>query len=266
MTEFDFVKRSVFKNYFGRWFYVIIIIVIVWFIYDFINTTFLHFVVIFLIIICWMHNGFINVDGVKMAKSLHNFWTVRDISKKYDLEAVRMFMLSAHYRSPLNFSDDLMEAAKSGLDRIRTAAARTAEAVSGGAEGPMTAEEEALIAELPGFTAKFEAAMDDDMNTADAIAAVFELVRFMNTNVGGGSTKAFASAVKEVFDRLCDVLGLITEKQDEVLDADIERLIEERQAARKAKDYARADAIRDELAAKGIILEDTREGVKWKRS
>ena len=218
----------------------------------------------------WMHNAFLNIekDGVveKMSKSKGNFFTVRDISEKFDLQVLRFFMLSAHYRSPLNFSADLMAAAKNGLERILTAAAHLKDVAENGADGEMTAQEQELLAGTDEFVKKFEEAMDDDMNTADAIAAVFELVRYANTNVTAESTKAFAAGIREIFTKLTDVLGIVTEKQEENLDAEIEALIAERQEARKNKNYARADEIRDQLAAQGIILEDTREGVKWKRS
>ena len=218
----------------------------------------------------WMHNAFLNIekDGVveKMSKSKGNFFTVRDISEKFDLQVLRFFMLSAHYRSPLNFSADLMAAAKNGLERILTAAAHLKDVAENGADGEMTAQEQELLEGTDEFVKKFEEAMDDDMNTADAIAAVFELVRYANTNVTAESTKAFAAGIREIFTKLTDVLGIVTEKQEENLDAEIEALIAERQEARKNKNYARADEIRDQLAAQGIILEDTREGVKWKRS
>jgi len=218
----------------------------------------------------WMHNAFLNIekDGVveKMSKSKGNFFTVRDISEKFDLQVLRFCMLSAHYRSPLNFSADLMAAAKNGLERILTAAAHLKDVAENGADGEMTAQEQELLEGTDEFVKKFEEAMDDDMNTADAIAAVFELVRYANTNVTAESTKAFVAGIREIFTKLTDVLGIVTEKQEENLDAEIEALIAERQEARKNKNYARADEIRDQLAAQGIILEDTREGVKWKRS
>ena len=214
----------------------------------------------------WMHNAFLNIDNRKMSKSLGNFFTVRDISEQYDLQVLRFFMLSAHYRSPLNFSADLMAAAKNGLERILTAAENLTAITDSGADGAMTAEEQELLAGTDEFVKKFEEAMDDDLNTADAIAAVFELVRYANTHVTAASTKAFAAGVREIFTNLTDVLGIVTEKKEDDLDAEIEALIAERQEARKNKNYARADEIRDQLAAQGIILEDTREGVKWKRS
>ena len=211
----------------------------------------------------WMHNAFLNIDNKKMSKSLGNFFTVRDISEKYDLQVLRFFMLSAHYRSPLNFSADLMEAAKNGLDRIVTAAQKLAEEKERAQDTPMTAEEKAAV---DGFVVKFDAAMDDDFNTADAISAVFELVKYANTQMAAGIGKEFAAYLSENVEMLCEILGIVTEKKEEMLDADIEALIEERQAARKAKNFARADEIRDLLAAKGILLEDTREGVKWKKA
>ena len=214
----------------------------------------------------WMHNAFLNIDNRKMSKSLGNFFTVRDILEKYDAQVLRIFMLSAHYRSQLNFSADLMEAAKNSLDRILTAADRARDFLSKAEEGEIKENELALIKEAESFRAKYEEAMDDDFNTADAIAAIFELVKFMNTNITEESTKAFDAALLAELTELMDILGLNTERKAELLDADIEKLIEERQAARKEKNFARADEIRALLLEKGIILEDTREGVKWKRA
>lgn len=214
----------------------------------------------------WLHNGFLNIDNKKMSKSLGNFFTVREISEKYDLQVLRMFMLSAHYRSPLNFSAELMEASKNSLERITNAVSNLKHLCGNAASEEATEEEKALMAELPSFEKKFDDAMDDDLNTADAVSAIFEMVRFANTHAGEKSSKEFLNAMKERIVSLSDVLGLIAEKEEGILDADIEKLIEERQAARKARDFARADAIRDELLGKGIILEDTREGVKWKRA
>ncbi len=214
----------------------------------------------------WMHNAFLNIDNRKMSKSLGNFFTVRDILEKYDAQVLRFFMLSAHYRSQLNFSADLMEAAKNSLDRILTAADRARDFLSKAEDGEIKENELALIKEAESFRAKYEEAMDDDFNTADAIAAIFELVKFMNTNITEESTKAFDAALLAELTELMDILGLKTERKAELLDADIEKLIEERQAARKEKNFARADEIRALLLEKGIILEDTREGVKWKRA
>ncbi len=213
----------------------------------------------------WMHNAFLNIDNKKMSKSAGNFFTVRDISEKYDLQVLRFFMLSAHYRSPLNFSAELMEAAQNGYDRIVTSVSNLNFLLQNAA-GEMTEEEKKLAKEAEGFIAKFDEAMDDDFNTADAIAAIFELVKFANTNAKEGSSKAFVQALKDEIVTLSDICGLIVEKKEEMLDDDIEALIAERQAARKEKNFKRADEIRDELLAKGIILEDTREGVKWKRA
>ena len=214
----------------------------------------------------WMHNAFLNIDNRKMSKSAGNFFTVRDIISKYDPQVLRFFMLSAHYRSPLNFSAELMEAAKNGLERILTAVSNLNFLLSKAEDREMTEAEKKLLEEAKVYTARFDEAMDDDFNTADAIAAIFELVKFINTNTDGESSKAFLSALHEQIRELSDVCGLIVDQKEEMLDAEIEKLIEERQAARKAKNFARADAIRNELLEKGIVLEDTREGVKWKRA
>ena len=214
----------------------------------------------------WMHNAFLNIDNRKMSKSLGNFFTVREIGEKYDLQVLRFFMLNAHYRSPLNFSADLMESSKNALERILTAVENLKYVAEHASLQEMTEEEVLKLEETKKFEENFDDSMDDDFNTADAIAAVFDLVKFANTNVAEGSSKAFADALREKIQSLCDILGIITEKKAELLDADIEQLIEERQAARKAKNFARADEIRNELLEKGIVLEDTREGVKWKRA
>lgn len=214
----------------------------------------------------WMHNAFLNIDNRKMSKSLGNFFTVREISEKYDLQVLRLFMLSAQYRSPLNFSADLMEASKNSLERIRTAAEHQADCLKAAKEGEMTAEEKQNQAAVEGLVQKFETAMDDDFNTADAISAIFEIVRLSNSTISEASTKAYVSYVKETMDKLCDVLGIITEKKEEILDSEVEDLIAKRQQARKDKNFALADEIRGQLLDMGIILEDTREGVKWKRA
>ena len=213
----------------------------------------------------WMHNAFLNIDNRKMSKSLGNFFTVREISEKYDLQVLRLFMLSAQYRSPLNFSADLMEASKNSLERIRTAAEHQADCLKAAKEGEMTAEEKQNQAAVEELVQKFETAMDDDFNTADAISAIFEIVRLSNSTISEASTKAYVSYVKETMDKLCDVLGIITEKKEEILDSEVEDLIAKRQQARKDKNFALADEIRGQLLDMGIILEDTREGVKWKR-
>ena len=214
----------------------------------------------------WMHNAFLNIDNRKMSKSLGNFFTVREISEKYDLQVLRFFMLNAHYRSPLNFSAELMESSKNALDRIRNAVSNLKYAEEHAQTEPMGEAEQQLAAGVPEYRKKFEEAMDDDFNTADALAAIFELVKFANSNVNENSSSAFAKLLHDEICRLCDVMGLIVAEKEDLLDADIEKLIEERQAARKAKDFARADEIRNELLEKGITLLDTREGVKWKRA
>jgi cysteinyl-tRNA synthetase len=214
----------------------------------------------------WMHNAFLNIDNKKMSKSLGNFFTVRDISEKYDLQVLRFFMLSAHYRSPLNFSAELMEAAKNGLDRIRTCASNLKYKIENAQDTVMTQEEEKLYADAQNYVGRFDEAMDDDFNTADAIAVIFELVKYINTSVAEEHSKAYLSNLYEELNMLSDICGLIIAPQEELLDGDIERLIEERQNARKEKNFARADEIRNELLQKGIVLEDTREGVKWKRA
>ena len=214
----------------------------------------------------WMHNAFLNIDNKKMSKSAGNFFTVREISEKYDLQVVRFFMLSAHYRSPLNFSAELMAAAKNGYDRILTSVSNLKYLMENTAVTEMTEDEKALVKEAEGYILKFDEAMDDDFNTADAIAAIFELVKFANQNADAGKSKEFLKALLDEIKMLSDICGLIVEKEEEILDSDIEKLIEERQNARKNKDFKRADEIRDELLNKGIILEDTREGVKWKRA
>ena len=214
----------------------------------------------------WMHNGFLNIDNRKMSKSLGNFFTVREISEKYDLQVLRFFMLSAHYRSPLNFSAELMEAAKNGLERILTAAENLRFLSGNAGDGAMTEEEKEMFAKTEEYVADFERVMDDDFNTADAIAAVFDLVKYINTTADGSRSREYLDSLYARLQTLTDVLGIIVDKEEEMLDADIEAMIEKRQAARKERNFALADQIRDELLAKGIILEDTREGVKWKKA
>ena len=214
----------------------------------------------------WMHNAFLNIDNKKMSKSLGNFFTVRDIQEKYDLQVLRFFMLSAHYRSQLNFSAELMEASKNALERILTAEQRIKEIAEKATVQEMTIAELALAEQAKEYTVKFDNAMDDDVNTADAIAAIFELVKFMNTNATESSSAGFANALKNQLEELTDILGIIVDKAPEMLDEEVEGLIAERQAARKEKNFARADEIRQQLLDMGIILEDTREGVKWKRA
>ena len=196
----------------------------------------------------WLHNGFLNIDNRKMSKSL------------------RFFMLSAHYRSPINFSREIMESSKSALERIVTAVSNLKHLLENASAGELTAREEELLAEMKEFRKKFEEAMDDDLNTADAQAAIFELVKFANTYGKEDSSVPFLTAVRQEIISLSDILGLLVDRKEENLDQEIEDLIAERQAARKARNFQRADEIRDQLQAMGIILEDTREGVKWKRA
>ncbi len=214
----------------------------------------------------WMHNGFLRIDGEKMSKSLGNFFTIREIGEKYSLQVIRFFILSAHYRSPLNFSDTLVESAKASLDRILTATGKLEDAFNNAEEKELSEDEKKIKDGLAEFENKFDEAMEDDLNTADAISAIFELVKYTNSNITSDSAKELVKAAYDMLKKLCNVLGIITEVKKEKLDSEIEALIEERQAARKSKNFARADEIRDQLAAEGIILEDTREGVKWKRA
>ncbi len=218
----------------------------------------------------WMHNAFLNIDSnghvQKMSKSLGNFFTVREISERYDLQVLRFFMLSAHYRSPLNFGAELMEASKNGLDRIRTAVERLSDAWGKANAGQQSPQEQGHMATAKELVAKYEAAMEDDFNTADAIAAIFELVKLSNSTVSEKSSKTYAGSLKEMLEKLCGVLGIVTCRKEEALDEEVEALIAERQQARKGKDFAKADLIRQKLQGMGILLEDTREGVKWKRA
>ena len=212
----------------------------------------------------WMHNAFLNIDNKKMSKSAGNFFTVRDIAQKYDLQVLRFFMLSAHYRSPLNFSADLMEAAKNGLERIVTCADKLNSYLTN--KNTFTDEEKQLLEEASKYNDRYNEAMDDDFNTADAISVIFELVKFINTNTNENSSKEFVEALLKQLTTLADICGLILERKEEILDQEIEDMIAARQAARKEKNFKLADEIRDTLLQKGIILEDTREGVKWKRA
>ena len=213
----------------------------------------------------WMHNGFLNINNKKMSKSAGNFFTVREIGEKYPLQVIRFFMLSAHYRTPLNFSDTLVESAKTGLDRILTAIDLCREMGAKEETGSLSKEETEHFANIEVLVKKFEDAMEDDFNTADAVSAIFEIVRESNSTVKDFSAD-YAKKVLKVLEDLCSVLGIETTKEEEILDEEIEKLIEERQAARKNKDFARADEIRDQLLEQGIVLKDTREGVKWSRA
>ena len=214
----------------------------------------------------WMHNGFLNIDNKKMSKSLGNFFTIRDIAEKYDLQVLRFFMLSAHYRSPLNFSAELMEASKNGLERILTCMDKLKELEAKAEGGQLTAEEAQRMAQADKLREKFEAAMEDDFNTADAVSAVFELVKLANSTADNSSTEEYVAGLRALIARLCSVLGIITERRIEVLDEEVEAMIAARQQARKEKNFALADEIRGKLLDMGIVLEDTREGVKWKRA
>ena len=213
----------------------------------------------------WMHNAFLNIDNKKMSKSEGNFFTVRDISEKYDLQILRFFMLNAHYRSPLNFSAELMEAAKNSLERILTGINNLRDNISLITKKDLSVEEKENMQEIDKLKERFDLSMDDDFNTADAISIIFELVKLSNITISKDSSIEYSKYMLETIIGFCDVLGIITDKKEEVLDADVEKLIEERKMAKKAKDFARADDIREELKNMGIALEDTREGVKWKR-
>lgn len=213
----------------------------------------------------WMHNAFLNINNHKMSKSAGNFFTVRDIIKRYDPQVLRMFMLSAHYRSPLNFSDDLMEAAKAGYERIVTCVSNLNFMLEKDRAADMTAQEQELLKQALDMRGRFESVMEDDFNTADAISVIFDLVRFANSNTNEESARTFLEALRSEIIELAGVCGLIVERREELQDAEIEQLIADRQKARKDKDFARADEIRMELLEKGIVLEDTREGVKWKK-
>ena len=214
----------------------------------------------------WMHNAFLNIDNHKMSKSAGNFFTVRDIIAKYDPQVLRFLMLSAHYRSPLNFSDELMASAKNGYERIVTCVSSLNYLIEKAGDAAETGEEAGRLKEADKFRVQFEDGMDDDFNTADALTAIFDLVKFINMNTDENSSKDYLESLKKEILMLTGICGLIVEKKEELLDADIDRLIEERQQARKNKDFKRADEIRDQLTGMGIILEDTREGVKWKRA
>ncbi|MBB2183791.1 cysteine--tRNA ligase [Lachnospiraceae bacterium MD1] len=216
----------------------------------------------------WMHNAFINVDNKKMSKSEGNFFTVREICEQFDPQVIRFFMLNSHYRSPLNFSKELMEAAKNSLNRILTCIGQLEYLLEGNRLSltEITEKERNVLLDAEALKEKYLAAMEDDFNTADAIAAIFELVKLANTNGSGESSRSFIEELHKMIVSLCDILGLKTKKEEKLIDSEIERLIEERQTARKNKDFAKADEIRNLLLERGIILEDTREGVRWKRS
>lgn len=213
----------------------------------------------------WVHNGYININNEKMSKSKGNFFTVRDISRLYDLEIVRFFMLSAHYRNPVNFSDEMLTQAKSGLERLYNAKEKLEFTISNLQETNITDTEKNLVIELDNYRTKFINAMEDDLNTADAVSVIFELSKFINSNVNEKSNLEFAKKCLDEFNELTSVLNIVNKKSDDMLDEEIENLIQQRVDAKKNKDFKLADDIRQELLDKGIILEDTRQGTKWKR-
>jgi len=212
----------------------------------------------------WMHNGFINVDNQKMSKSLNNFFTVRDIAKEYDLEAVRLFMLSAHYRSPINFSRDQIEAANASLNRLYTARNSLRFQIENGEDRSLNQDEDAFVDRLKTYEKRFDDAMDDDMNTADALGAIFELVKDANVTIQPGASKKAAEAALNSLEAICDVLGLLSKKEDE-LPEEIAVLVKERAEARKNKDWARSDELRNQIVSAGYILEDTKQGQKVRK-
>ncbi|MGL4607310.1 MAG: cysteine--tRNA ligase [Eubacteriaceae bacterium] len=214
----------------------------------------------------WVHNGYININNEKMSKSKGNFFMVRDIAKDFDLEVVRMFMLMAHYRSPVNFSDELLGQAENALERLYTAKYQMEFLLENASTSELSSQEDAWVNTLETYKVGFVKAMEDDLNTADAIAVLFELVRDLNSNLNDTSSKAAIIAGQALFSELTGVLSLAVKAKETTLDSEIEDLIEQRQVARKSKDFKRADEIRDELLSKGIVLEDTREGVKWKKA
>ena len=215
----------------------------------------------------WLHNEYINVNNEKMSKSLGNFFTVREIAEIFDLEVVRLFMLSTHYRNPINFSDEILNQSKAGLERLYNAKEKALFTMNNLEDSKMTEEEAKLQEELAGFRQKFIDAMDDDVNTADAVSVIFELAKFMNSNVTEKSSKEFAQKVMDEFNELTSVLNIVNKDQKEdILDEEIEQLIAQRTEAKKNKNFQLADEIRQQLLDKGIVLEDTRQGVKWKRA
>jgi len=213
----------------------------------------------------WMHNGFINVDNQKMSKSLGNFFTVRDIAKEYDLEAVRLFMLSAHYRSPINFSREQIAAAHASLTRLYTARDNMKHLLGSVQEKELSAAEQEFLVHVKEAEQRFDNAMDDDLNTADALGAIFELVKEANVTLNAESSKAAVEAALKSLKALCDVLGIL-QKEDDTLPEDIQRMVDERAEARKNKDWKRSDELRDAIKAAGYILEDSREGQKVRKS
>ncbi len=214
----------------------------------------------------WLHNAFLNIDNKKMSKSLGNFFTVRDAAKVYGYEAIRFFMLSAHYRSPINYSEESLMQAKAALERLHNSEDNMEFISKNGSGEALTEDEKKLLSGFDKYREKFISAMDDDINTADAIAAIFELVRDVNTALADNGKAILAKECLSRVRELCDVLGIIEKKEEASLDSEIEEMIEKRQTARKEKNFAEADRIRDELKEMGIILEDTPQGVKWHRA
>jgi cysteinyl-tRNA synthetase len=213
----------------------------------------------------WLHNGYINVDNRKMSKSLGNFFTVRDIIKEFDPEVVRLFMLSSHYRNPINFSRELLEQEQSALERLYNAKHNLEYLLESAPDRPADEEEKQFLDKLPRFVKDFEEAMEDDINTADAVGVIFDLVREINTSIKGGQAAETIRAALDTLTKLTGILGLLAKDTRQKLDSEIEALIEKREQARKEKNWALADKIRDELKEQGIILEDTPQGVRWKR-
>jgi cysteinyl-tRNA synthetase len=213
----------------------------------------------------WMHVAYLNVNNQKMSKSLNNFFTAREILEKYDAEVVRLFMLSGHYRNPINFSIELLDQAKAALERLYNAIANLEHVIETSEDRELTAEELEFFNRLDSFRERYIEVMDDDFNTADGISVIFDLVREVNTNIKEGSPKKLAQKALDLIRELGSPLGILEKSTKGSLDEEIERLIEERQKARKEKNYALADKIRDQLKEMGIILEDTPQGVRWKR-
>jgi cysteinyl-tRNA synthetase len=211
----------------------------------------------------WLHNGMLFVDNQKMSKSLGNFFTLKEIQEEYDMEVLRFFLLSAHYRKPINFSREIMDQNRNGLERLYSAKKNLEFLLEKDLPESMEGDE-SVIAEIDAFKKSFEDSMDDDLNTADAVAALFDLVKYTNSNFGEEPSKKTVQHAYDTLMKLANVLGILT-KKDEILDEEIQKLIEDRNEARRNKDFAKADQIRDDLLEQGIVLEDTRDGVKWKR-